>query len=359
MGPLLVAFLAGSLLGAARCQELPLEGKARLDAALEAKADALLARVLGPDRAKTGVDATVDLTRFERFRVTGEAGGRAQTYERTSAFAPGLVKRLDVALLVDRRVPAAERTKAADLVAALLQIDPSRGDEVKVIAADLPPAWRDAWRSPWTLGRALRDAALSALALLALGALGVLLVRLARSRDPFALRTAAAAPPPSARPAPEDGPPETAIDEPAGVEAALGGAPISARPEQAAELAALARGQDPENLALVISCLRPETRRAFLAELAPEERASALGALGKTRFVDPEIVSAVKRELERRLSGLVGGPAALERVLGEADPQARREALSALEGIDAELARALRARVLPFDARPAAVSETA
>ena len=76
-----MAALAASA-GAARAQQLPLEEKARYEEALEQKADGVLLRLLGPNRYKVVVDATLDFTRIESFD-SKEATAAAQ------AGAPG------------------------------------------------------------------------------------------------------------------------------------------------------------------------------------------------------------------------------------------------------------------------------
>ncbi|TPW18242.1 MAG: two-component system, OmpR family, sensor histidine kinase BaeS, partial [Elusimicrobia bacterium] len=180
------ALLCLALPPAARAQNLPLDDKARYDRSLEEKADGVLLKMLGPNRAKVVVDATVDFTRIEKFQITSakardeskdgsatgfawqnvsaqqagasdllpgvpmpkEGPGIPQSYERQSGFVPSFLKRLAVTILLDRSVPVAQGDAIQTLISDLLEIDPNRGDALTLVRADFAPAWKTIWYAP-------------------------------------------------------------------------------------------------------------------------------------------------------------------------------------------------------------------
>ncbi|MBI3287936.1 MAG: hypothetical protein HYZ74_00275, partial [Elusimicrobia bacterium] len=80
-----VALAALVLSGPARAQTIPLDEKAKFEAALEKKAEGVLLRVLGPNRYKVVVDAAVDFTRIEKFGI--KEGSVTQRSERSGPYA--------------------------------------------------------------------------------------------------------------------------------------------------------------------------------------------------------------------------------------------------------------------------------
>jgi flagellar M-ring protein FliF len=159
---------------------------ARYASQLEASLDAMLVRTLGPNKAQVQVNADLNVDRTtrdqlqyektgtplkvtdetERLRGTGGAGGAAagtasnvpgygqagaggggnsnynakkggteyavgKTVTRTEV-APGTVKRLDVALVVDKSVPAAEVQSLRAAVASAAGVQTRRGDTLAV-----------------------------------------------------------------------------------------------------------------------------------------------------------------------------------------------------------------------------------
>jgi flagellar M-ring protein FliF len=158
--------------------------EARYASAMQATLGALIARTVGSDKAQVQVHADLDVDKATEEQLTyakkgtplqsnveteslkgtgGGGGGRAgstgnvPSYAQNAAsaggnsnytrktdkttyavnkkvsrrtVAPGKVNKLDVALLVDKSVPAAQATALKDAVAAAAGIDPKRGDTI-------------------------------------------------------------------------------------------------------------------------------------------------------------------------------------------------------------------------------------
>ena len=156
----------------------------RYERALESRLTAMLAQTVGPGRARVSVKADVDADRSSEDRLVyekkgvplktttetetlegggsaagasgvagnipsypqGQAGGAGSTYERETEDtqlavgkrvirtekAPGATKRQDVALVLDKAVPAADVPEIRRAVAAAAGIDTERGDTIAV-----------------------------------------------------------------------------------------------------------------------------------------------------------------------------------------------------------------------------------
>jgi flagellar M-ring protein FliF len=187
--------------------------EARVERELEAGLGALIARTVGPDRGQVQVQAAVDAnetseeqlryarrgvplrqrTEEEQLEGAGPRGGRggtdgnipsyaqggggASNYERTSEdtefgvdktvtrtrIAPGTVEGLDIAVVLDKSVPAADVRALREAVASAAGIDEERGDTLSVsqIAFAKPPAPKQ----PTALGDPLGMAKYGALGL--------------------------------------------------------------------------------------------------------------------------------------------------------------------------------------------------
>jgi flagellar M-ring protein FliF len=173
-----------------------LEAEQQYAAQVSAQANAFLAATLGPDKAQARVHAVLDVDQTTQDSVTyaqkgtplqtqsetekltsqgsspaGAAGtatnipGYAQTAtgsgtsnyqsrKSTTQYgvnktvtrvvkAPGTVQRLDVAILFDESVPAAQQVDLRNAVAAMVGLDPKRGDTIETAALKFAPAPKD------------------------------------------------------------------------------------------------------------------------------------------------------------------------------------------------------------------------
>jgi flagellar motor switch protein FliG len=105
-------------------------------------------------------------------------------------------------------------------------------------------------------------------------------------------------------------------------------------------------GEDPGNVALVAGHLAQEVRTEFLKKLPPPFASDVIINMSRIRFVEPEIIMTLKEELERRLSGAVGGVAGALEIIENVDLRSRMEMIAELGRKQPELAAELRRHVL-------------
>jgi hypothetical protein len=291
--------LAAALFLAASCSQAQTP-----DRSLEDRAERVLSGLLGPGRSRCAVDS--------EFSV-----------DHSSSQPP----RLRVTLVVDGKVPSGKVGEITRILPELLRLKPERGDSLSVLQASFEPSG-----PPFPYG-------LSALAILISAGLCACFLHLSRALARLAEAQKAQADLESSLPAPVPEPAAPALE---GEREPASNPYFSVSLAKADSLAELLKGQDPENLALVLSRLAPEVREAFLDRLDPAAARAALGSLASVRFVDPGMIEAVGFELERRLGSAVGGTAGLAALVRESSPEGREKMLKMLEEGAPEAARALR-----------------
>ena len=396
------AFAASAALPA-RAQVLPLEEKARYEEALERKADGVLLGLLGPNRYKVSVDATIDFTRIERYEskeataapaavpspdaylwgsdqaqaaapellpgISVPTGGPSraaapaapkgpQSYERRNTYPTEFLKRLSVTVVLDNSVDVARADDIRGILADILGIVPMRGDELMVVRSGFAPVWKTLWYQPETAGLILKYALLAILSLLTLIVVAICLLRLSDAMSEMAsaqtqqmtmeMRAAQA----------EDAPPQLEGGELAGLQgpggAAEGASSLVAvapavrfdvRPEQVEALAGMLESEDPANIALICAHLEPGIRGGLFERLAPEVTAEVFVHMGRIRFVEPDMILNLKEEIERRLAGAVGGLGSLAELVEQADLSERGRMFEVVAKKDPKLAAELRGRV--------------
>ncbi|MFH1723821.1 MAG: ATP-binding protein [Elusimicrobiota bacterium] len=376
-------------------QTIPLEEKAKFEHAMEAKAESVLLRLLGPSRYRVVVDATLDFTRIERFDVQGgaatseaepgsvflwqnvgaEAAGRsellpgipmpepvpgfggAKSYERQNSFPTSFVKRLVVTLILDNTIAVEQGDELSRIVADILEVRPDRGDTLTIVRAPFAPAWKTIWYQPEAMSLLFKYVLITMMTLVTLIVVAICFLKLAEAMDSMAQAQ-------SHQMQMEfgQGGGAEAVGEGAGGEGGAGGGGGEAgaaepgnkiffevKAEQVDTLVEILQRQDPENVALVVAHLRPDVKRAFLSKLPTPVYSEVVLHLGSIRFVEPDLVATVKDELERRLESAVGGRSYLLEMIEQADMKAKRDILKLLETRDLELARLARSRVLLFE----------
>lgn len=376
-------------------QSLPFEDKAKYERALEQKVDEVLVRLLGPNQAKVVVEADMDFTRTEKLEMSSEAspdknnpfkwqgaggdaqsgdyllpgfpaysvgGGDTKSYNRQLMFPSAFVKRMSVSIIVNRALGDQDAETIRRVVSEMLNLNVRRGDQLSVIKAQFAPLWRTIWYTPEALSMVLKYVMFSLM-----GIVGMIVVSVGFLKLAGAMNTMAKVQQShqitmdlgkGAMPGSEDSG-LTALNGPAGTPKMEGDASsprgdgekvaFSVRPDQVPFLLNLMIGEDPANVALVAEHLAPEVRAEFLKRLPPPFASEVIINMSKIRFVEAEIIATLKDELERRLSGAVGGVDGVLGVIESLTLRAKRSMLSELEKKQPELAVEVRKHIFMPD----------
>lgn len=375
----------------ASAQGLPFEDKAKYEHALEQKVDDVLVRLLGPNQAKVVVEATMDFNRSEKLEVTSAApadkgnpfkwqgaGGDAQSgdylmpgfpsfaagagenksYNRQMMYPSAFVKKMTVTVIVNRDLPELDSGNLRNVVSEMLMLDTKRGDQLSVIKAPFAPLWRTIWYTPEAISLVLKYVMLSLMAIIAMIVVAVGFLRLAGAMSTMAkvqqshqitmeLGKGSA---PGAEPGrPALSGPGVAAQAPGGeAGAGIGDGKIvfNVRPDQVHFLVNMMANEDPANVALVAGHLQQEVRTDFLKRLPPAFASEVIIHMAKVRFVEPEIITTLKDELERRLSGGVGGLDGALSAIESVSLRARASMLAEMAQKHPELAAEVRKRIL-------------
>ena len=386
---LLALGLAGAATTARAAEGLPLEEKATFEKALETRAESVLLRLLGPSRYRVVVDATLDFTRVEKFEVKGgmgkagedpaslflwqnvgaEGAGRSEllpgipspeplagfggdkSYERQNSFPSAFVKRLAVTLLLDDSIAEKEANAIGKIVQDILQLDRERGDVFDQVRVPFAPAWKTIWYQPEAIGLLFKYTLIALMTLITLVVVALCFLKLAEAMDSMAQAQAHQLQMDFGPKGEEGKAGEEGEEEKKAADEAEPGNKIyfEVKPEQCETLMEILRGQEPANFALVVAHLKPETRQRFLSLLPPSLHSEVVFHLGNIRFVEADVVSTIKEELERRLESAVGGHRSLLELIDQTDVKHKRELLKILEQRDPALARLARSRILLFE----------
>ena len=227
--PAALAALAAVILWAfpAKAQNLPLEDKARFENALQERVEGVLIRILGPNRSKVIVDATLDFTRIEKFETKGGtvtvrsvksvpylwaaqagmateapellpavpllsgAGGTPETqgpqsYQRENSYPTNFVRRLGVTLILDRNVSPAQADEIRNIVSDLLGLSPDRGDALTIVRTTFAPVYKTIWYAPETAGMIIKYLLVSLMSLVTLMVVAICFLRLAGAMSTMA-----------------------------------------------------------------------------------------------------------------------------------------------------------------------------
>lgn len=385
-------------------QNIPLEDKAKYEKALEQKVDDVLLRVLGPNQAKVIINASMDFTRMEKVEVnsasaenaadkktlfkwqniSGETQGGTQllpgfpaasalnplglenqSYQKQLSFPSSFIKKMYVTVLLNRIVSDSEAENIRGIVSDLLGVDTKRGDELVVVRAPFAPVWKTIWYTPEAVGLLFKYGVLTLMTIFALIVVAVGFLKLAGAMNSMAkvqqnhqismefgkagMQPGAEAAMPAALSAEGGGRlalPGRDFSEAAAEDSDAEAAVFNVKPEQVDFLVPMLVKEEPANIALVTAHLAPEVRRDFLGKLPPDVSSEVLAHMGKVRFVEPEVISTLKEELERRLQGAVGGVVKVLEILEQVNLKAKKEMIERLQAKNPELARQVRAKIL-------------
>ncbi|MFH2202833.1 MAG: ATP-binding protein [Elusimicrobiota bacterium] len=370
---------------------MPLEEKARYEAALEQKAESVLLRILGPNRARVVVNATLDFTRTERFDVKSggaedqnaaslylwqsvgaEGAGRSQllpgipspetvpalteskSYERSNTFPTSFIKKLEVTIIYDDSVPLERIDAINKIIPDVLNMEtgPPREDMLSFARSPFQPAWKTIWYTPESASLLFKYGIISLMTLITLLVVAACFLKLADAMDSMAQSQSNQL----KMDIGDEGEPIETDAEGAEKKDGEGDGPppesqiiINVHLSQVDTLLEILSRQDPENIALIVAHLKPEVKKAFLRRLPPEIYSRVLMNLGKIKFMEPDTVATVKDELERRLESAVGGHGKLLEMIEDSDLRSKKELLHLLEQREPELAKIVRSRILLFE----------
>jgi hypothetical protein len=398
-----LALLAGARTAPAQ-DNLPLDEKARYERSLELKVGEVLLKLLGPNQAKVVVSASMDFTRTEKVDMTtskaaprggkegsfkwdgaseenqmsaeyllpgfpnmdaaGKPGGG--TYQKQISYPHSFIKSLSVTVVLNKDLPDSAAQSVRSVVTEILSMDPARGDALVIIKTPFAPFWRTIWYTPEAMNMVLKYLLLSFMGIMALIVVAIGFLKLAGAMNTMAKAQQSHQITmdfgkdggPGGPGAPGLGLPADRPDFLAGPkreketseEAPAGQVVFNVRLDQLGFLVNLMASEDPANVALVAIHLAPEVRNKFLSLLPAETASEVISHMAKVRFVDPDVIATIKDELERRLSGALGGLQQVVDVLTKVDLRAKRQMLQKLFEKDPDTARQVRRKVfLPED----------
>lgn len=385
--------------GLAATQALPLaaganlEEKARYEKSLEQKAEEVLVNLLGPGKAKVAVQATIDFSVRESVSSEGvkgagadlpfkwqninraEGGAASQELlpgfpvssklnpvqsaeggkmQREVIFPVAMVKRLIVSLVLNEDIAAAEAQKVKQVVSDLLAMNPARGDEIIVTRARFAPIWY----TPETMNVLVKYGIISIIAIVGMIIVGMGFLKMAGAVNNMAgsaqpqkismemgggIGSAVeldGAPALEHKPADGESPPEQSGEAPPD------GVVFNVRAENLGLMVSMLAKDAPEDISLIAVHLPAVLRSRFIGLLPPEKASEVVASMAKVRFVDPYMIIKIKEEVERRMSGAVGGYNKVLEVINNSDLKSNQRLLRNLEKNHPEVATQVRGRVL-------------
>ncbi len=361
-------------------QTLPFEDKAKYEKILEQKADEVLVKILGPNQAKVIVETTMDFSRTEKLEVSskvapdtdnsfkdylvpgfpafGSTGTENKSYSREMLSPSAFVKKMSVSVILNRAIPDQEAANIRNVVSEILMLDVKRGDQLMVIKASFAPVWRTIWYTPEAISMVLKYVMLSLMGIIAMIVVAVGFLKLAGAMSTMAKvqqshqitmelgKNGAPGGIEAGLPAP--GGPAAGMQAAEGEDAPreAGKTVFNIRLEQVPFLVSMMAGEDPANVALVAGHLVQEVQSEFLKKLPPAFASEVILNMSKIRFVEPEVITTLKDELERRLSGAVGGIEGTLNAIERVNLRAKRGMLAELGQKHPELAAEVRSRIL-------------
>ncbi|HBB66192.1 MAG: hypothetical protein A2X28_05755 [Elusimicrobia bacterium GWA2_56_46] len=386
-------------------QNMPLDDKARYERSLEIKVEEVLVRLLGPNQAKVVVAADMDFTRTEKVDTTSQAAARAvkegmfkwdnsaekqasseyllpgfpsleeakakpenTSYQKQMLYPASFIKKLVVTVILNKELPDAEAQSVRSVVSEILTLDQKRGDELVIIKTPFAPFWRTIWYSPEAMNLVFKYGILTIMGIVAMVVVSIGFLKLAGAMNTMAKAQqshqitmdmgkglSGMAGLPGGGGLGSGSLEITKLEkkeEEGGVkeESELEKVVFNVRPDQVVFLVSLMNNEDPANVALVAAHLAPDVRSEFLRMLSPEAASDVISHMAKVRFVEPDTINTIKDELERRLSGALGGVQQVIEVLGRVNLRAKREMLEKLAQKDPETAGVVRSKIfLPED----------
>lgn len=399
-----LALMLASSCAVVRAQNLPLEDKERFERSLAKRAQDVMREVVGPNRTRVIVDATLDFTRIERFDISAETATASsagkigdylwksaipqdatqpellpgiplpggpdtsktaavgpRSYEKSDLFPSDFVKKLSVTLILNDQIEQSRVEELRKLAASVLGLNPGRGDTLTIARAHFEPVWKAVWSQPETAEHAVEYLLLGIFALLALLIASVSLMRVTTAMREIAhaqsqqISMEMSGPDKSNKP---DGSTDPELLGLEGGESSAGSrtpVPVQesvnfpVRPDQIEAVAVMLQSERPENIALIAAHLDGEIRTAVLHRLPEDVAVQTTAAMAHVRFVDPDMIEQLRSEFERRLTGAIGGLDQAARMLECQAMNERSRLLRGIARIDSQLARELQRRSPTYD----------
>lgn len=394
----LAAALAGAFLLAASAraaaQTLPLDDKARYEKSLEQKVDEVLLKLLGPNQAKVVVQASMDFTRTEKVDVSSAEGEKAdksgmfkwqsamtdggqpfneyllpgfpsmgssepenRTYQKQTLFPVSFIKRLTVTVIVNKDLAESEAQNVRTVVSEVLGLDPQRGDALSLIRTPFAPVWRTIWYTPEAVSLIFKYGILSFIGIVAMIVVAVGFLKLAGAMNTMAkaqqshqitMDLAKGGLSGGLPGLPGSGDKDAGggkKEEGGAAQAEDGRVLFNVKPEHSDFLVKLMSGEDPGNVALVAAHLPEDVKGKFLRSLPAEFSAEVVANMAQIRFVEPEVITTIKEELEKRLAGAFGGVGKAVAVIDNVSLKTKKEMLASLAKNHPELAKEVRPRI--------------
>lgn len=391
-------FVAALFLAAATVfsQSLPLEDKARYEKALEQKVDEMLLKLLGPNQAKVSVQASMDFSRTEKVDVTsggGETGAKGlfkwqsatadsagqplndyllpgfpslgagesenKSYQKQLIFPSSFIKRLTVTVVLNKTMSETEAQNVRAVVSEVLGLDQARGDALSIIRTPFAPVWRTIWYSPESVSLLFKYGILSIIGIVSMIVVAIGFLKLAAAMNTMAKaqqshqitmdlgKGMGGMGGGGALPGLDKLELGGEKKEAAGKSEAAAGEPLlfNVRPDQVDFLVTLMSGEDPSNVALVAGHLPEDVKSGFLRKLPAEVSAEVISNMAQMRFVEPDVISTIREELERRLAGAFGGVEKVLAAISGVSLKAKKNMLESLQRRHPELAGEVRPRV--------------
>jgi flagellar motor switch protein FliG len=124
-----------------------------------------------------------------------------------------------------------------------------------------------------------------------------------------------------------------------------------------AQLRSFISDEHPQVIALVLAHLSPDMASLMLSGLPPEQQSQVAHRIAVMDRTSPEIVAAVEKTLERKLSSMlqpaemsrVGGVDPLVTIINRSDRSTERQIVEGLEAIDPALAEEVKSRMFMFE----------
>ncbi len=389
-------------------QSLPLDDKAKYEKTLEMKVEEVLLRLLGPNQAKVVVQAVMDFTRTEKFEVQSAVAASTsdntffkwqnisnevpsgdaylmpgmpvitqsdplardnKSYKKQIIFPQTFLKKLTVTVVLNKTVSDIEAANVRNVVSELLGMQIKRGDELIIVKSSFAPIWKTIWYSPETMSLLFKYGVLFLMGIVGMIIVAIGFLKLAGAMSSMAkvqqshqITMDLGKNGSSAGLGGEGIDEQPALDsmEKIGLTGPSGPEPgadfeqeekivFNVRPDQVIFLVNMLMKEDPSNIALVTEHLAPQVRGEFLKSLPTDISSAVIANMAKVRFVEPEVIDTLKEELERRLSGAVGGIEKILDVLEQVNLRNKKNMIEELQKTHPEIADEVRSRILMFE----------
>ncbi len=129
-----------------------------------------------------------------------------------------------------------------------------------------------------------------------------------------------------------------------------------ARKTDASQLINFLQSEHPQTIALILSYLRPSQASGVLAALSSEKQADVARRIAMMDRASPDVIKAVEREFEKKLSSLVvedyttvGGIDSIVEIINMVDRGTEKNIMETLDIDDPELAEAIKKKMFVFE----------